>query len=1539
MKKILLCVSCLLALLCAGLLLRRKSPAVFPATMSEKPSSAIAHSRPNTHSTLPNDEIAAAPETVEVNDGRSYRISWSEALEKLPDGKDRVIPLDPPATAGTLVSRLKTAAPGHEVIPVCYPEGVEPSPANRRFITRQLIVKMGDAGSTPVLPAGVVIKDRPHYAPEYAVVEAKDPFAAIDAANELRGRGDVSEAYVELARQQQLRTMPNDPLVSSQWHLKYQSQSGAVSGADVNIESAWNYGGTGYRGTGVVIGIVDDGLQVNHPDLITNVDTTNDKDWNGNDSDPSPGTGDDHGTSCAGNAAARGNNGIGVSGTAPEATLVGMRLIAAVTTDSQEAEAMAYLPDYVQVKSNSWGPNDDGLTLEGPGPLALAALKNAAETGRSGKGTIFMWAGGNGGDVADNSNYDGYANDIHTIAIAASDSQLGQAYYSEPGANIVVAAPSSSNGTTLGITTVDRTGTDGYNASSSANGGDYTSDFGGTSSATPTSAGIVALMLQANPNLGWRDVQEILMTTATKISPTDSDWITNTAGFHFNHKFGAGLINATAAVNASKTWTNLAAQTSTTSTQSGLSVTIPDNNSTGISRQFVIGAPNLRTEQVTVTVNISHTNRGDLKVTLTSPSGTVSRLAEVHSDTGNDYSNWTFSSVRNWGENSTGTWTLNISDGRSGTTGTLTSAALTVYGASGTPINPAPSVAITSPADGASFSPGQTVNVSVSASDLNSSGTAGTISSVSLKDGSSTIATDTTAPYEFSISPALGSHTLSAVATDSEGASSISASVTISVVNQAPSISAVALSQSSPCYSDQALSVSSVTASDPESDALSYAYSWEKSNDGTTWTASGITTAALPASSALEGYLWRCKVTASDGVNTSAVFTGSSVNVLARPTPSIASGSAYSYQSGLVLRGSDSTLSRQALINEFSQGTGTAEWVEILTLKSGSFRTWKLSDSTSNLLTFTDSAVWDNIPAGTFIVIYNGASKDSVLPADDTDATDGKLVLSSTNTTYFSGTWPALGNSGDAVILKDASSVNVAGVSYGTTSTVTPNVGSVGSGKAAYFSGGSDSAADTAGNWVVTGSTTSRTVKAVRTPISLPFSYGGAWTTLPTGLTGSGLGTPYTTELGGDTSGVGSAKFDTTADSLTIELPSTAGTISYYLKGNPSSGTTISGTFLLQESADGSSYTTLHTHTNLSSTAASFTDTPLSSTRYLKFLYQTKTAGNVQLDKIAITAGTSSNPTMSVSISPSSFAENAGSSAATGTVTLSTAATSNTVITLVSSDTTAATIPASVTIPTGQTSATFSVAAVDDTATDGTQTSVITASHSTLGTATFTVSVTDNEAALEGVTPGKGNTVANAQFASDVRAGLLNAPSLFRLGTGITLPSGLSLNASTGVLSGTITAAAGSYPITIERYNTFSEVVSQSFTLSVSAGGYASWIAGYPVGSTAFETDADADGLASGLEYYLGGNPSSQDATGLLPVFSLSGKSLTYWHLKSATDVTGLVEWSTTLAADSWSSTGVSYEVIQSDSTREQIRAVVTDPGTGKLFIRLKVNP
>ena len=152
------------------------------------------------------------------------------------------------------------------------------------------------------------------------------------------------------------------------------------------------------------------------------------------------------------------------------------------------------------IYTNSWGPSDNGQTLDAPGPLMLAAFESDAYEGRNGLGNIITWAAGNGLTNNDNANYDGWANSRFTIAVSAITHYGEQSYYSEPGASILVAA--HSNGDGEGITTTDiHDDPDITSDDAGYANGNVTNTFGGTSSATPLAAGVIALILDANENL------------------------------------------------------------------------------------------------------------------------------------------------------------------------------------------------------------------------------------------------------------------------------------------------------------------------------------------------------------------------------------------------------------------------------------------------------------------------------------------------------------------------------------------------------------------------------------------------------------------------------------------------------------------------------------------------------------------------------------------------------------------------------------------------------------------------------------------------------------------------------------------------------------------------------------------------------------------------------------------------------------------------------------------------------------------------------
>ena len=613
----------------------------------------------------------------EERDGRSFVKLSRDAARQADDTK---------------AAAIRASVPGATVSPVFYQRGVVESVKTRRIASSNVLATLPRGTTGEKLAATVGARAKDAGLAGYVMLEFADPYAALDGATKLRARG--VKADPQFRRKEQLKFFPNDPFFGQQWHLRNVGQGSGIAGFDANVLHAWDL----TKGAGVTIAVIDDCLQLTHPDLSPAsypLNTNFNHDFNDNDNDPAPGVYDQHGTSVGGVAAARGNNSIGVSGSAPEASLVGLRLISGPITDADEAAALFWHPAglVVGTSNNSWGPYDGG-GLSGPGVLTKNALQQAATIGRNGRGLVTVFAAGNGLQYDDNSNFDGFANSRFVIAVSAVTNEGVQSYYSEPGANILVAAPS--NGGTLGIFTTDVTGAGGYNPGAGEPADtNYTNSFGGTSSAAPLTTGGVALMLAANPNLGWRDVHEILASTAVRIDPTDADWVVNGGGFKFNHKYGGGMIDLTAAVIRSLTWQNLGPELSQSRTLAagGLPVTIPDNNNTGITRNFDFSAgPNLRVEGVEVVLDIRHGNRSDLIIELTSPSGTTSLLAPLRprpdfNSTGDndlDYTDgtegWTFTSTHHWGENSTGIWSVKIRDRRSGTVGSLRAGTVRLYG-------------------------------------------------------------------------------------------------------------------------------------------------------------------------------------------------------------------------------------------------------------------------------------------------------------------------------------------------------------------------------------------------------------------------------------------------------------------------------------------------------------------------------------------------------------------------------------------------------------------------------------------------------------------------------------------------------------------------------------------------------------------------------------------------------------------------------------------------------------------------------------------
>ena len=332
----------------------------------------------------------------------------------------------------------------------------------------------------------------------------------------------------------------DDPLYGCQWHL-----SNAL-GEDINVEPVWS---DGIKGEGINIAVVDDGMDWNHEDLVDNVDASRNHDYTGYNDVHHPF--EHHGTAVAGVIAAR-DNGIGVRGVAPQATIYGYNYLAVEPTDALRADAMARNSVTTAVSNNSWGPTD-GPGLGTANAFWKQAIKSGLNQGFDGKGVLYVWSGGNGHLEGDNSNLDELANFYAVTAACSVNDADKRSNYSEQGANLWVCAPSDDDDDEYrGIITVE-------------NSDRYRDDFGGTSSAAPTVSGVAALIRQANPSLTWRDLKLILAASARKNDPTNTGWqdgarkygSTSAADrYYFNHEYGFGVVDAKAAVDMAKGWSN-----------------------------------------------------------------------------------------------------------------------------------------------------------------------------------------------------------------------------------------------------------------------------------------------------------------------------------------------------------------------------------------------------------------------------------------------------------------------------------------------------------------------------------------------------------------------------------------------------------------------------------------------------------------------------------------------------------------------------------------------------------------------------------------------------------------------------------------------------------------------------------------------------------------------------------------------------------------------------------------------------------------------
>lgn len=498
----------------------------------------------------------------------------------------------------------------------------------------------------------------------------------------------------------------DDPLLEKEWHIENET----FMGEDLNVKSVWSR----FKGDDIRIAIIDDGLEITHEDIYPNtvrdgglnffsgVDGFSPSRYDPTPQDPPQSGNSAHGTAVAGIAAAKGENGIGISGIAPNSCLVGINLLGSDSISSRnEQEAMLHNIQVTDISNNSWGGPDGYGTLSFAQQTWTDAIETGLSKGRNGKGTIYVWAAGNGantkyknkGNVGnreiDNSNYDGRANHYGVLSICGTLNNGKRTYYSEKGANLWVCGYTQQvNFSAIsknGIVTTDITGENkGYNKKDSKHdleNKNYTQVMNGTSAAVPMVSGVVALVLDANPSLSWRDVKLILAESARQNDPNDTEWTTNNGqkvsngnvSYHINHKYGFGIVDASSAVELALSWENIGApEPWYDSGVIKVNKPIPEGNN-GITDSIIIGNSKInKIEFIEVYLTTSDGDTSGIEVTLEGSLGTESVLAERHAcfssqntSKPNDscrqnYNDWRFGDVRHLGETANQTWTIKL---------------------------------------------------------------------------------------------------------------------------------------------------------------------------------------------------------------------------------------------------------------------------------------------------------------------------------------------------------------------------------------------------------------------------------------------------------------------------------------------------------------------------------------------------------------------------------------------------------------------------------------------------------------------------------------------------------------------------------------------------------------------------------------------------------------------------------------------------------------------------------------------------------------
>jgi|LGVE01.1.fsa_nt_gb subtilisin family serine protease len=411
----------------------------------------------------------------------------------------------------------------------------------KQVCSNEIIIKVDNSNSIKNLlnKYSYSSKENKFIKNQYTVkIEGFNTELLFSLVNELNKSDEVIFAEPNFIRLMKPHT--SDPFYNSQWAINNQGYLGGNTDADMDVDLAWSYS----TGSGVKVAIIDEGVDLNHPDLTSNILTGYDA--TGNNSGGAPSNNDAHGTACAGIVSAVANNNKGIAGIAYNSKIIPVRIAYGssngnwVTYDSWIANGINWaVQNGADILSNSWGGGSPSNTITN-------AINNAINNGRNGKGCIVLFATGN-----HNTSVSYPATLDNTIAVGATNmfderkspetSYHDECWYSDChggsnyGSEVDVVAPG------VFIYSTDISGINGYEF------GDYISGFNGTSAACPNVAGIAALILSINPNFSNIEVKNFLEISTDKIS--NYSFSVQKENGTWNNEVGYGRVNAKNAVD------------------------------------------------------------------------------------------------------------------------------------------------------------------------------------------------------------------------------------------------------------------------------------------------------------------------------------------------------------------------------------------------------------------------------------------------------------------------------------------------------------------------------------------------------------------------------------------------------------------------------------------------------------------------------------------------------------------------------------------------------------------------------------------------------------------------------------------------------------------------------------------------------------------------------------------------------------------------------------------------------------------------------